>query len=136
MEISRGEREMRILNDIDLHQESVDYLSKVFKEYREIEAIPDTIKDPIIHIYPKKDTYESDGELNGYTDALFSEIHIYEPHNMTVWKSRRLHDAINSFEDLTVKQIKIFKDLSTMITLSGRYRVSSFTALELRKAKQ
>ncbi|ALS22146.1 hypothetical protein [Paenibacillus naphthalenovorans] len=125
---------MLINNQIELHQKSVDYVKEVFSKYIEVEQLDSIVTNPIIHIYPKKDTYEQDGKLNGYIDALFSEFHVYDTEKKTVWKSKRLHDGICPYEDLYVNQIKIFKDLSTMISLKGKYIVSgSYTTFDIYK---
>jgi hypothetical protein len=92
------------------------------------------LKNPIIHIYPKYDTYNADGELEGYIDSLFCDIHVYDIERMTKWKSKRTHDGIMPFANLNIDQIKIFKDLSTMICLQGEYRLSgSSTAFSVGK---
>lgn len=124
---------MIVKNEIDLHRNSIEYINEVFKQYKEVNTFFDTVIDPIIHMYPKEDTYDESGKLNGYTDAIFCEIHIYDTSNLTVYKSQRLHDSLNSFSDLCVQQIKIFKDLSTLIKLKGTYKINFFTSLELRK---
>ncbi|MFC8686031.1 hypothetical protein [Brevibacillus porteri] len=125
---------MKITNEIDLHEKSLDYLNSVFTQYTEIDRLPEIIKNPIIHMYPKKDTYNYDGELDGYIDALFFELCIYDTDEMTVWKSKRLHDAIiPACKHIEIGQIKAFKDLSTMIVLNGHYTFSTNAALSVLK---
>ncbi|MED3562382.1 hypothetical protein [Bacillus xiapuensis] len=115
---------MIVKNEVELHQNSVDYVKEVFSMYTEVYDLNKHIKNPIIHIYPVEDTYDQNGELNGYIDALFFKMNIYDTENMTVYKSEKLHDGILPFDNLHVSQIKIFKDLSTMIVLRGKYTIT------------
>lgn len=128
---------MIVKNEVELHQESVKYIKEVLGMYTEIDRLDDTkhFKNPIIHIYPMQDTYDVNGELRGYIDAIFFNLHLYDTENKTVWKSKRPHDAIIPFmRNATFSQIKIFKDLSTLIALDGVYRVNgSFQAFEVEK---
>lgn len=128
---------MIVKNEVELHQESVKYIREVLGMYTEIDRLDDTkhFKNPIIHIYPIKDTYDVNGELRGYIDSIFFNLHFYDTENKTVWKSKRSHDAIIPFmANANFSQIKIFKDLSTLIALSGNYRVNgSFQAFEIEK---
>lgn len=123
---------MIITNEVALHQNSVNYAKETFEQYTEVDSMR-YVENPIIHMYPKEDTYEENGELNGYIDALFFEAHIYDTKNMTVWKSKKLHDGIMPYADLNVSQIKVFKDLSTMIVLHGKYQISRSTAMSIGK---
>jgi hypothetical protein len=123
---------MIIKNEIELHQKSVEYIKETLGQYTEVDSL-DTVENPIIHIYPIKDTYDKDGELDGYIDALFFEAHIYDTKNMKVCKSKKLHDGIMPFADLFIPQIKVFKDLSTMIVLHGKYNIGRYTAMSIGK---
>lgn len=123
---------MIVKNEVELHQNSVDYVKETFSMYTEVFDLNKGLKNPIIHIYPVEDTYNQDGELNGYIDALFFRIDVYDTQNMTVYKGTKLHDGILPFKDLNVSQIKVFKDLSTMIVLRGKYTVSvNHTAVDI-----
>lgn len=123
---------MIIKNEINLHEKSIDYIKESLGQYSEVDNMS-IVENPIIHLYPKKDTYTEDGELTGFIDSLFFEAHIYNTKNMTVWKSCKLHDGIIPFDDINVSQIKVFKDLSTMIVLRGKYNVSPNTAISIGK---
>ncbi|WP_340032675.1 hypothetical protein NSQ20_12505 [Paenibacillus sp. FSL K6-1122] len=122
---------MIVKNEINIHENSVNYMNRVFMQYKEIETLPSVVDNPIIHLYPVKDTYEENGELNGYSDALYFHLHVYDPISMTSWKSKQLHDGIIPFSEVMVQQIKIFKDLSTMISLSGSYRMSQMQGFSI-----
>lgn len=126
---------MIIKNEIEIHDKSVEYLKDIFSRYKEIYELNKNINNPIIHMYPVEDTHDEDGDLNGYIDALFFKLHIYDPENGTVYKGNRYHDGILPFKELNISQIKIFKDLSTMIVLRGRYNISvSFAAVDINLA--
>lgn len=123
---------MIIKNELELHQESVNYIHKTFSLYKEVNHLNQSISNPIIHMYPVKDTYDKEGELSGYADALFFRVDVYDIENSTVYKGKKLHDAIMPFEELRVKQVKIFKDLSTMIALLGTFHISvSFASIDI-----
>lgn len=126
-----------VKNEVELHQESINYIHSTFSLYNEVNQLDVSITNPIIHIYPVKDTYDKEGELSGYVDALFFRVDIYDTENSTVCKGKKLHDAIIPFEELRVKQIKIFKDLSTMIVLKGSFQISiNFAAIDIVSVKE
>jgi hypothetical protein len=115
---------MIIKNEVKLHQESIDYVKKTLGQYKLVEKLEDEINNPIIHMYPVVDAYEEDGELNRSTDSIFFRVDIYDTIKMTVYKGKRLHDQVMPFSDINVSQIKIFKDLSTLLSFYGKYTVS------------
>ncbi|WP_339193763.1 hypothetical protein MKY95_18685 [Paenibacillus sp. FSL P4-0176] len=122
---------MIVKNEVVLHEHSVSYMKRVFMQYSEIETLPSLVENPILHLYPVKDTYELNGELNGYNDSLFFNLNVYDPVNRVSWKSKQLHDGIIPFSEVMVQQIKIFKDLSTMVSLSGSYRLSQMQGFSI-----
>jgi hypothetical protein len=105
---------------IPIHEESQEYLQRVFNDYEEVDRLFE-LNDPIIHIYPKQDTYNENGELNGYIDSLFAEYHFYDTVSKTVYKSKRLHDGLWFGRDVNPRYIRIFKDGSTLLAFKGRY---------------
>jgi hypothetical protein len=126
---------MIVKNEVELHQNSVNYVKEIFSMYTEVFDLNKGLKNPIVHIYPVEDTYDQSGDLNGFIDALFFRIDVYDTQNMIVYKGTKLHDGILPFKDLNVSQIKIFKDLSTMIVLRGNYTVSvNHTAVDIYPA--
>jgi hypothetical protein len=127
---------MIIKNEVKLHQNSIDYAKKTFGMYQLTDELDSSIKDPILHMYPVEDTYDEEGDLIGYSDALFFRIDVYNTQNMTVYKGNKLHDGILPFRDINVSQLKIFKDLSTMVVLKGDYVISvSHQAVDIYEAK-
>lgn len=99
--------------EVPLYKESEKYIKETFSRYTESKKLPFslTLDNCIIHMYPHSDTYDDNGELNGYVDALFFRAHIYDVKNGVVYKSE-IHDAI--FTEANC-QIKYFKDMSTMV---------------------
>lgn len=124
---------MIVTQSVKIHTESEDYLKRIFDNYTEVYELPAIINEPIIHIYPKKDTCNEDGELDGYIDAIFSEVHIYDTVEMKVYKGESLHDALMPSNQLDVWTIRIFKDLSTLVGLRGKYRIGMYTAVSITK---
>lgn len=115
---------MIVKTEIEIHKNSIDYVKRTFEQYEVVDKLNKILVDPIIHMYPKEDTFDSEGNLNGYTDALFFEADIYDVERMVVCKGKRLHDGILAFgSNISFSQLKIFKDLSTMIVLNGSYTI-------------
>ncbi len=108
------------------------YLKDVFDGYVEVDEFPTELNGrTIIHIYPKEDTFDTDGSLTGFQDAYNCEIHIYNVESKTVYKTKRLHDQI----ELDVPcRIRSFKDLSTMIIIDAPIKLYNFQSLEVRGA--
>ena len=126
---------MIVKNEVELHQKSVSCINNTFSMYVEVDKLKEVVTNPILHMYPTEDTYSEDGELNGYADAIFFRLDVYDTSSRTIWKSKRVYDGVMSFGDLNVSQLKIFKDLSTMICLKGEYKVSgSCQAFDIHKA--
>jgi len=115
---------------VQIEQESVDYLKTVFDDYIEVYNPIEEIQGRcIIHIYPKHDTYNIEGELNGYIDAILCDMHIYDLNNKVVYKTR-YHDSIL----LNVPcETRIFKDLSTMLIIDGGVEIVYGTGLSVYK---
>jgi len=109
-------------------QKQINYLTK---NYTETKEVPEKINGrTLIHIYPKEDTIE-DGtdDSRGFVDALNCEIHIYNTDNMTVFKTKR-HDQI---EMRVPCNVRIFKDLSTMLIIDTPVTFGIYQSLEVRK---
>lgn len=113
---------------VPIEKESVEYLQKVFKDYKEVNKPIEEIKGRcIIHIYPKRDTYEENGELSGFCDALLCEMHVYDCKNKLVYKTQN-HDSVY----LGVpSETRIFKDLSTMLVIDGGVQLLYCTGLSV-----
>ncbi len=124
---------MTINNEIKLHPESVDYIEKTLNQYSETDELK-IINNPIVHIYAKEDTRDVEtGGLNGHTDALFSEFHIYDPKEMTIYKTKGQHDSIMFYNGATPEMVKIFKDGSTLLSFWGKYNFNLLTTVCVHK---
>lgn len=88
------------------------YIGNVPYKYKKVDKLwSGKIKECIIHMYPKEDTLNGNGELCGYCDSLFFDMVIYNEDTMEYYVLNN-RDALN----INVKtETRIFKDLSTMI---------------------
>ncbi|WJV20793.1 hypothetical protein QU593_10285 [Rossellomorea marisflavi] len=127
---------MNVGFSIPIHQNGVDYVRETFDRYEETTELYN-IKDPIIHMYAKEDTADlTSGELRGYSDALFCEYYVYDIYNSKVIKMKGYHDALFFGEDVSVSNVKVFKDGSTLIQLQkGTYEFMSGTAVHVYLVK-
>jgi len=103
-------------------ERSVNTIKVLVDEYTQVKECPKYFSSPIIHLYAKKDTYDECGNLNGYSDSLFFECHVYDTINGIVYKSDSLHD---SFACCNAKpnQIRVFKDGSTLISFLDNVQI-------------
>jgi len=117
--------------EIDIMKESYEYIQKTFSQYTETDDPINKIEErAIIHLYPKEDTYDENGGLNGYTDALFFEGVIYDTKNMIFYRSKRKHDAVRS---AVPTETRAFKDLSTMIIIDGGVTINYLQEINVHK---
>lgn len=117
---------------IPIEQESIEYLEKVFKDYKEVNKPIEEIKGRcIIHIYPVEDTYNSKGELRGYCDAILCDMHVYDCKNEIVYKTNN-HDSVSINAPC---QTRIFKDLSTMLIIDGGVQLMYCTTLSVHELR-
>lgn len=124
-----------VKNEVELHQNSVEYVLDTLSMYKEVDQFDEYINDPIIHLYPVADTYSQDGILEGFSDALFFKMDVYDTKMLTTRKGVKLHDGILPSPEVSFSQIKIFKDMSTMIVLRGKYIIpTSTTAVSIFSA--
>lgn len=110
---------MEINKNIKLYGDSKELIHEDFfkgnkgHEYQLVEdCTKDIINHCIIHIYPYSDTYDENGELNGYADALLFKAIIYNLDTMECCVLTN-KDAIDIGKIKT--KIRIFKDMSTLI---------------------
>jgi hypothetical protein len=123
-----------VQDEIPLHQDSVEYLD-ILSKYEKVDEFKKQFKSPVIHLYAKRDTYDENGDLDGYKDALFFECYIYEPDTMTVYKSPRLHDTVR-FNEATPNDVRIFKDGSTLLSFFGEVEVELLTSVHTWNVKK
>ncbi|MGE7840679.1 hypothetical protein ACQKNX_07800 [Lysinibacillus sp. NPDC093712] len=124
---------MGILHNIELHEESVKYLNEVFNQYEEIKYDSNLIIiNPLVHLYGTHDTRTVDGELNGYNDALFITIKIYDKETMQFMQIHN-RDGLDFYnnKNVHIQQIKVFKDGSTLIQLTGNYKFGNCQSVDV-----
>lgn len=117
--------------EIPISLESQKYVDYLTKTYTETDEVPKRINGrTLIHIYPKEDTIEDGSDdSHGFVDAFNCEIHIYNTENMTVFKTKR-HDQV----EMSVPcNVRIFKDLSTMLIIDTPVTFGLYQSLEVRK---
>ncbi len=123
---------MNIIHNIKLSEDSLKYLNEVFKDYKKVEY--DTsrvIKNPLVHLYPTHDTIDEYGDLNGYRDALFMTIRIYDVEN-DIYMEIKNRDGLDFYNsDVSLRQIRIFKDGSTLVMISGRCKFGSSQSIDV-----
>jgi len=117
--------------EVELSKKSQEYIDFLTENYTQIFECPKQITgSTLIHIYPMKDTLNDESEdSSGFEDALNCEIHIYDKDNRTVFVTKT-HDQI---EVEVPCNIRIFKDLSTMLIIDTPVRFGMFQSLEVRK---
>lgn len=75
-----------------------------------------------LHIYPKEDTLQDNGNRLGMFDSYLSEIHIFNTDNNTVFIVPELYDNVNIKVDKPIS-VRYFKDLSIFIEISGPVKI-------------
>jgi hypothetical protein len=59
-------------NEVELHQNSVNYVKEIFSMYTEVFDLNKGLKNPIVHIYPVEDTYDQSGDFERLLLMLYS----------------------------------------------------------------
>jgi hypothetical protein len=107
--------------EITLNEKSKKIIEETFSSYKEATKIPKVLYGrTVIHMYPKKDTIENNGELTGFEDSLLFNFNIYDTVNKKVYKRMGL------FDEFVVEvpcRIRSFKDLSTMIVIDKKISI-------------
>lgn len=114
---------------IPITEESEAYIREVLSRYTAVEdECPRRFDDrTLLHLYPTRDTHNADGDLDGFQDALFFDVHIYDTDTKT-----RYTIADRDEIDLNVPcRIRYFKDGSTMLILDGPIELHPFQSMEI-----
>jgi hypothetical protein len=125
---SSGSALIDLLAGVSISDKSIRYIKDIFSKYTETGTLPDVIENVVIHMYPKEDTTPNDDDLNGYEDSIFSEVKIYMPKSKTVFIVPRLCDAVFVAKR---NNIRIFKDGSTCISISGKLSIDIGQAIHV-----
>lgn len=101
---------------INLHSKSQKYIEKIFSKYKDADfnGFILELDNCILHLYAIQDSYNEQGELEGYIDALLFKVDIYDTINMKKY-SHKFHDSIYFEKNSPHPIIKIFKDGSTLL---------------------
>jgi hypothetical protein len=101
--------------EIPLNEKSKKIIEETFSQYKESTKLPKVLSGrTVIHMYPQKDTIESNGDLIGFEDSLLFNFNIYDTTHKRVYKRMGLFDE---FVMEVPCRIRSFKDLSTMIVI-------------------
>ena len=113
--------------DVPLYKESEKLIAETFSEYKEGKELPKTLHGrTVIHMYPVKDTYDENGQLNGFIDSLFFRFDIYNIPTKKVYRKNGLYDE---FVIDVPTRVRAFKDLSTMIVIEKSVRIEGFQSI-------
>lgn len=105
--------------EVDITDKSDALIAETFGRYRESGALPARFDGlVVVHLYPLADTREPDGSLAGYYDALFLRVVVYDTVAMTRHTIDN-RDSLDFVPGVHIKQVRVFKDLSTMIVIMG-----------------
>jgi hypothetical protein len=123
---------MKVGFDIEIDKSSENYLNIPEKyKYKLVDNLQPT-NWLIIHTYPISDTVQN-GEVLGYTDALFMDLHIYDARHMEyiIIENR---DGIDNWE-VPINRIYTYKDGSTAIVIKGSedIKVDIFQSIIIRR---
>jgi len=119
------------MKDIKLHPKSEKLIKETFGWYTQVGQPIEKINGRcVIHMYPTEDTYDENGELVGYRDALFFNVHVYDAENRICYIRNRA-DAITT-GDVGVT-VKYFKDGSTMLVMDGNIDIIYGQAICIHK---
>lgn len=121
---------------IEIDKKSEKFLNIPEKHgYKKVDRIKPT-KSLLLHTYPKSDTIK-DGDILGYVDSLFIDIHAYDIDRMEycIFENK---DAINNFENVKINRIYTYKDGSTLIDLKGDklIKIENYQAIDIRYDKK
>lgn len=107
---------------IQLHEKSREFTKTIFSRYQTV-PLDDVVLDGtfVLHLYPTKDTLNTNGKAEGYFDSLFFRLDIYDVEN-NVKYSIKNRDEVVVLDDLK-PHIRIFKDGSTVIFSREKVRL-------------
>jgi len=112
--------------EIKLHESSYETIKDVFSMYEYVEETPEMIDGKIVlHLYPICDTVDESGDLIGFNDAVFFKLRIYDVEKRVFYEQSH-HDEICL--DGLGSNIRIFKDLSTMIIIGSGVKLVGGTS--------
>lgn len=105
---------------VKLSKASEEYIKRIFGQYTDAD-LPSTPEGRfVLHLYATSDTTREDGQLDGYQDSLFFDIHVYDQ------DSKRHGVIARDCDGLSIEcpcSVRIFKDGSTMLFFSTKVQL-------------
>lgn len=118
--------------NVDLNYKSEEMIQEVYDRYDEEKEIPNELEGrTIIHLYPKEDTVDENGEASGFIDSLFFNFNIFNIFTGKVYKRYGHYDEL--VLDVPCR-IRAFKDLSTMVIIDSPIKISDTQSVTIYKA--
>lgn len=117
--------------EIPISRDSEQYITKIFAQYEQVYKPIKHIKEKcVLHLYPKEDTMiKGKDNITGYIDSMLFELYVFDVAERKVYK-HKFCDAIN-VNGVLSQQVKIFKDLSTMIVIEEPVKINYYKAVEV-----
>lgn len=106
-----------------LHEKSQQVVDETFAMYEdagELGSIREFHGRTIVHLYPKGDTMDKDGNLNGYYQCRFFQMIVYNAETKKKYDGG-IHDAIFT-DSVKISSVSIFKDGSTTLAIDGHIK--------------
>jgi len=116
-----------------LHEKSLEYIEEVKSRYEEIDTDPPFephFRDGfIVHLKPKKDTYNEGGTLDGFIDSLIFDATFYYPNRKEYFATTG--DEVEIQRGLNTST-RIFKDGSTLIWCRQPAKAALFQSIRIK----
>lgn len=115
---------------MNLHSESEKIIKATFAMYKDGGPIGGSRKfqgRTILHLYPTRDTFNQDGELDGYYQNLFFNLDVYDAKKMVKYSAGE-HDAIFT-SGCNINNVTVFKDGAFCICIDGEVEFLSGQAV-------
>ena len=122
------------IRQIKLHGESMEIIKEVFDRYKDVTdqhpGYPPTFLEDgdnlTVHMYPIKDTYSENGDLNGYRDVLFAKVDLYYARDLDLGSGHQKFEKIRysrytdawSFKGIDFRAM-IWKDGAYIFSING-----------------
>lgn len=119
--------------EVNTSKKSIEILKGCEYRYSRTNSIPSAVRNKLyLHIYPKKDTLQDDGERLGLFDSYLSEVHIFNTDNNTVYVVPELYDNVDIQVSKNIN-VRYFKDLSIFVEIPGPVRIKTDSVFQIQE---